>query len=149
MRNVIGALFFLLFFQQSVLNAKNNIYSSVNIELAFHHDEDSTKFLGSWSFLQSKDGFIWQRVEKMKDATPGYIFSSGGKLIKRHPKNWHEDPAITYEDYEGTWKMLSPDVMEMFYFLPNGRKVRESVFINIFKDEQMTWQRLSWEEMTY
>lgn len=115
--------------------------------LSVPSQKDSTELVSSWSYIEFNDGFHWEKVSQMKDGVLGYEFKSDGTLIKRHPKNWFEDPAVTYEDYKGTWKMLSPDMIEMFYNFPNGRRVRESVFINIFEDGKMVWQRLGWEEV--
>lgn len=109
--------------------------------------KDSTELYGCWSNVAVKDGFHWEKTTKIKEGNIGYEFKSDGTLIKRHPKNWYEDPAVTFEDYKGTWKMLSPDMIEMFYDFPNGRRVRESVFINIFEDGKMVWHRLGWEEV--
>jgi hypothetical protein len=109
--------------------------------------KDSTELFGCWSFIEVKDGFHWEKTTIIKEGNIGYEFKPDGTMIKRHPKNWYEDPAVTFEDYKGTWKMLSPDMIEMFYDFPDGRRVRESVFINIFKDGKMVWQRLGWEEV--
>jgi hypothetical protein len=108
--------------------------------------KDQSELYGCWSFIEFKDGFHWEKTDKIKAGNIGYEFKSDGTLFKRHPKNRWEDPAVTFEDYKGTWKMLSADMIEMYYDFGDGRKVRESVFINIFKEDKMVWQRLSWEE---
>lgn len=108
--------------------------------------KDQSELYGCWSYIEFKDGFHWEKTDKIKSGNIGYEFKSDGTLIKRHPKNWWEDPAVTFEDYKGTWKMLSADMIEMYYDFGEGRKVRESVFINIFEGHKMVWQRLSWEE---
>jgi hypothetical protein len=111
-------------------------------------ETEPAELVGCWSFVEFNDGFHWEKAANMKEGTAGYAFKSDGTLIKRHPKNWYEDPAVTFEDYTGTWNMLSPDMLELFYDFPDGRRVRESVLINSLEEGKMVWQRLDWEEIT-
>jgi hypothetical protein len=108
---------------------------------------ESAELIGCWSFSEFNEGFYWEKTPKIKERTAGYEFKSDGTLIKRHPKNWQEDPPVTFADYPGTWKMPNPDMIELIYNFPDGTSVRETVQIKSLKDGKLHWERLDWVEV--
>lgn len=63
--------------------------------------------VGTWSNLEyQSNGFVMERVSKLKENNYGYRFLSNGKLIHRANSGWCGTPPIVTTDYEGTWEKI-------------------------------------------
>lgn len=68
--------------------------------------------VGSWKYEYTADGKVYLIIAQGL-VEEGIQFSADNTLKTRKNAGWCGTPPITYGDFEGKWKVLSPNVYEI------------------------------------
>ncbi len=78
---------------------------------------------------------ILKKSSELNDNQYGLIIRPGGKLIERKNAGFCGTPPITYANYEGEWKALSKNLLEIIVGYWGGTTSYQMEIVSLSSDE--------------
>lgn len=79
-------------------------------------ENDEKKLYGYWTFDDYKEGKVYLTKQyRFKKKKAGIDFERNGKLVKRQNIGWCVTPPITYDNYDGKWRINERSEIFMKY----------------------------------
>lgn len=117
------SFFMILFSILMLCNCTDN--NATNSDL-----QNFNEIIGIWVQLDYSDGiYTYQKFDAFADDRPGIEFRSDFTLIKRQNAGWCGTPPITYANFDGTWKKIADQRIELIYNYWGGLDTSEAEII--------------------
>jgi len=89
---------------------------------------------------------VLQRADKLNTNNYGFSIISNGKFIERKNSGWCGTPPIAYKNYNGKWKYVSEDIIEIEVEFWGGVETYKIEILSINKNEIMINYIYDYEE---
>jgi len=95
-----------------------------------------SSIIGIWIEKGYEDNVrIFERSRQLNENRPGYIFYFDNTLIDRKNVGWCGTPPIAYSNYEGTWKKLAQNRLEIIVGYWGGLNTFDVEIISVDDDQ--------------
>lgn len=74
----------------------------------------SNSLYGTWIKKGYQDSItVMEKAEKLDKSNYGFIIQRNGTFTERKNSGWCGTPPISYANYDGTWKYISDELLEI------------------------------------
>jgi len=90
------------------------------------------EIIGVWVYKNYNDSSSEYKKKNSFDKNePGIKFKRNGKLIKRQNVGWCGTPPITYDNFQGTWKITSDSTLTIRYKYWDGMAEEDLLIVEL------------------